>query len=65
MVAAACKIIREQPSGKVWVQHRDGDGIAGRGKRFGYALVSAAQAAIAGDLRNLEDGQMRLRMLAA
>src|SRR5208282_4154536 len=63
MKAAAHQVIGKKSAGDVGVQHRDGDGIAGGGERFGEALVGAARAAIAGNLGNLKDLQLRLRVL--
>ena len=62
MKAAASQVIDKESTGDVGVKQCDGDNIAGR-EGLNDALVGAARVAIAGNLGNFKDLQVRIRML--
>src|ERR1035437_9184186 len=64
MVPAAHYVIHDYAPGKVGIHQRERDGNTGGEKRPGYTVVGAAVMAIAGNLRNHKDCQLRPRMLS-
>src|ERR1700731_1444368 len=63
VVASAHEIIGQQASGDIGIEDDDGDDVAVGNEGFSETMNGAALMAIAGNLRDFENGKLRFRVL--